>query len=257
MYLTNIDNLYVYNLTAAADNVTVDTFGWDPQRVYDALDALNELTEPYWHYFSLQNYTELDLNDYPAGTTRDTVNQTYIILADMVLLNYTIYEEIDTVKSQLEDVQNSIDVLVSNMHTYQASFHTLRDNITTLSTVNVTNAISIIQGMIAMVNNFFTLGDCSFVGKNYRAILDALCSIMSPSIDMLMGSQYLIGMSVIAVIVLVEVLAVRIPWPADDSITSYGDYGDFTEQPKPASYPRQVSLSVQKDYAPTPQPAYT
>lgn len=252
-YLGEIDELYAYNLTAASENVTAASFGWDQQNVYDALDGLNQQTEPYGHVFSLQNYTDIDLEDYPAGDVRDNINQTATGLGELITLNSTVYAQIDVVKAQFIDVQNDIDVLVGNIKVYQSEFASLQDNITTLSDVNVTNAINIIEGMVAQVNAFFDLGDCSFLGRNYRSILNSLCSMMKPAIDLLMGSQYMIGMGVIAVIVLVEVLAVRVPYPADDHLEYYEkDEQDYSSpnNNNGNQQPASISMAVREDSTP-------
>lgn len=252
-YLGDVDKLYTYNLTAASENITAESFGWDQQRVYDALDGLNEQTEPYGYSFSLQNYTGIDLNDYPAGYVRDNINQTATGLGGLIAWNATIYAQIDLVKAQFIDVQHDIDVLVGNIHAYKGDYNTLQDNITTMSTVNVTNAINIIEAMITRVDAFFDLGDCSFVGKNYRSILSALCSIMNPAIDLLMASQYMIGMGLIAVIVLVEVLAVRVPYPADDHLEYYEKDYDYTVPPENRHHAASISMAVREDTNTDPQ----
>lgn len=223
-YFNKAEGLKRYNLTTTANNLTVGDFGWDEQRVYDALDDLNDKTVP--HYYSLQNYTNLDLNDFPAGD-RQSINETKVIVDARVVQNTTVYEAMDTTKQQLYDTQTSITILMQNLTTFQDDYHHVTQELDDLVTKNITNANNIITGMLDQIEAFFQLGDCSFVGKSYRAIKDAICSVMEPAIELLMAGSYMIAIGLIPTIILAEVLAIRVTHPADDEKV-YPDKGYYT-----------------------------
>jgi len=218
-YLDEVNGLYVYNLTAVAENTTVADLGWDPNRVYTGLNNLNQETEPYGHSYSLQNYTQLNLTDFPEDS-REKINNTKTALDGLVHTNATIYEELAETQLQLEQTQHSIDKLVANMKQYTTQYYALKTDILAFSAQNASKAINITQDIQNLVDNLMHLGDCSFVGTRYLDMLDTLCDTVEPAVLWLTTSIVIMGTCVIALIIVVEVLAVRIPHP-DVSVDGY------------------------------------
>jgi ElaB/YqjD/DUF883 family membrane-anchored ribosome-binding protein len=211
-YLDEVNSLYVYNLTALAANLTVQTFGWDPDQVYDGLDHLNQLTEPHGYAYSLQNYTSLNLNDFPADE-RTNINSSKNALDELVVANSTIYNQLAQTQTQLNGAQQSINTLIANMAEYTQEYNALRTDVQTFSTTNASRAINITEDLEATIDNLVSLGDCSYFGRRYNDLLNIVCTSVKDSLLWLISSILLLGLCGIAIIVLTEVLAARIPNP--------------------------------------------
>jgi len=221
-YLSDIDQLGQYNLSAEAANLTVASFGWNQSTIYTTLQKLNNLTTP--DYFTLSNYSTCNPNNYPS--VKNQVNGTKVELGYEIQFNKTIYERVDTVKQQMNDVQTMIDNLLANMTVYEGRFDGIRNEISNLTTTNITRAIAIMDGLQTEIDEFFETGNCSFIGTNYRGILDSVCGTLKPAIDILMSSQFLVGIALIPLVILAEYLSFRIHYLQHNRVT-FGDLKDL------------------------------
>jgi hypothetical protein len=209
-YLTDVRALEGYNLAGTAANITTDTFNWNENYVYDGLNALNQETLPYGYAYSLQNYSQLNLNDFPADK-QSQINTTKVTLDNLVLKNSTVYDDVAKTKQQLYAAQESLTTMVYKNSGYIALYQNY--SVVNFAASNVNSAIQIVQLMRILLDSFNTLGNCSFVGPPYSKILNTLCYDIRPTSNILVGSHYLIGVSIIAIIIIAQVLAVRVPHP--------------------------------------------
>lgn len=206
--LSSTAQIYMYNLTFIAANMTVASFGWNPANVYVGLAKLNDATYPY--VFSLDNYTSADPNNYPPPQN-NTVAQAKSNLAYLINMNETVYEELSKAQTQLVEVQGQVDALRANVATYEKQYYVLKSNITTLSSVNVSNCINIIGNVEDQIGGFMDTGNCSFVGTAYNDTVHALCYIMQPAVNLLTVAQFVGGLALIPLVILAGVLGRRIP----------------------------------------------
>jgi Na+-transporting methylmalonyl-CoA/oxaloacetate decarboxylase gamma subunit len=205
-YFDSIQSLYSYNLTAMANNLTVESFGWNQSYIYDAVDRLNQLTTP--DYFSLSNYTSADPTKYSQSSQ---VNQTKYQITDLIAQNKTIYNETATAKQQLLSAQIDMDYLISNLTALQLRYDNIVDEIVALTTTNINNSIALLDDLQNNITAFFALGNCSFVGDAYVEVRTSLCETMQPAIDLLTVAMFLAGFALIPMVILTEVLSYRIP----------------------------------------------
>lgn len=206
-YFTKIQNLYTYNLTAIANNITVASFNWTDQYVYDSLDALNQLTAP--DVWSLSNYTQVNATKYGDRNVSVTQAESAVTLA--INTNTTIYNKTATAKAQLISAQGDINALMANMTIFDARYSAIKDSIHQLETQNITNSIAILDNLQANITAMFDLGNCSFLEDTYVEVKGSLCETMQPSIDILTVAQFLAGLALIPIVILAEVLSFRIP----------------------------------------------
>jgi gas vesicle protein/Na+-transporting methylmalonyl-CoA/oxaloacetate decarboxylase gamma subunit len=242
-YFSRIENLYSYNLTEVADNLTVQAFGWNETIVYVALDNLNIAAEPDYPY-TLQNYTEAEPNDF-TNPKRAYVQGNKTVLNETVYFNRSIYEEVATAKNQLYAVQADIDVLVVDMSSLQSRFGDVKSSVNQLETTNISNSIAALDYLQANITGFFELGNCSFLGETYAEITVSLCETMQPSIDLLTVAQFLAGLALIPMVVLAEILSFRIPKASSINPLNFGDSGDYDDEEKGTKM-KNIAMSTEK-----------
>lgn len=239
-YMNSAASLKKYNLTETANNLTVADFGWSEQNVYDGLNDLNTLTVPQNREYSLQNYTTLDISDFSSD--QPAIQAAWEKLDALVHANITIFNQTENTKRELIATQYSIDVLMANLTTYQNDYDEVKVRVNDLQTKNITTANNIIGGMLAQIEEFFTLGDCSFVHDAYNDILGAICSMMEPAIELLMAASYMIALGLFPTIILVEVLAKRVTHPGDDDkVHPDKEYYTYNDEP---SNNKAISMGV-------------
>lgn len=207
-YFDSINNLYSYNLTAEADNITAANFGWNETKIYDILAELNEQTDPL--VYNLDDYTTANQTAYPPP--KDEVVQGLINNITFALeANQTVYAKIDEAKQQMYDAQKDIDILCANMTQLRARYDGIRNQTVILQTQNITNCIHILDNLQGNITGFFELGNCSFLGEAYVEIRTSLCETMQPAIDCLTVAQFLAGLALIPIAILAEFLSFHVP----------------------------------------------
>lgn len=251
-YFDSIRVLYSYNLTATAENMTAANYGWNESLVNDLYDELNQITDPL--YYDKSNYTTADPDAY-AFPENQTVYNLQQGITQFYSANQTIYDRLASAKADLISAQQDIDVLLANYTEFQNRYDGIKSDVNTLSTTNVTNCINIINGLENNVTNFFTQGNCSFLGETFDDITNSLCATMQPAIDLLTVAQFLAGLALIPMVVVAEILSFRITKntriaPCGDSDDVYDD-GESGKGGKNCDY--AVALTETKG-APTPPP---
>lgn len=205
-YFTQLNKLSSYNLSAIADNITVENFGWNDTKMYDRLDSLNAATSP--DVFSISNYTACIPNNY--GVANQTVSSRKDALAVAVNASQTAHNATDKAQQQLRDAHNDMLALNSNYTVLNGTYTGIKSQVNDLQTKNITNCISILNGLKNSVYAFLESGNCSFVGDTYRNILQSLCGTMQPAIDVLTVAQFLTGIALIPMTIVAELMGFRI-----------------------------------------------
>lgn len=252
-YFNSIQVLYSYNLTAVADNMTAANYGWNESKIYDLLDALNQQTTPL--YYDESNYTQADPSAY-SPPKNQTVYDAQEAITVFIQANTTVYDKLATAKAELYSAQGDINVLLANYTQFQTRYDGIKADVNETATTNVTNCINIIDGLENNVTNFFTLGNCSFLGETYTEITWSMCSTMQPAIDLLTVAQFLAGLALIPMVIVAEILSFRITKntriaPCGDEDDVYDDGESGTRGGKNCDY--AVALTESKG-APTPPP---
>jgi len=222
-YLNQINQLYTYNLTAVAANLTAESFGWNQSVIYDTLDHLNEETTP--DVFGLNNYTNAVPNNYPPPRNQ-SVYDLQQLLTEELQENQTIYEKLGTAKQDLDTAQDHINILLANFTNFDGRYAGIKQEVITLETTNISNCIDIINVLQNNITGFFELGNCTFLEETYNGILLSLCGTMQPAIDLLTIAMFLAGLALIPMVIVSEVLSYRI-----NKDTQYfgGDYEEEDE----------------------------
>lgn len=228
-YFSSIQVLYSYNLTEVADNMTVANYGWNESKIYDLLYVLNQQTDPL--YYDESNYTQADPSAYTPPKNQ-TVYDAQEAITVFIQANTTIYDKLATAKAELYSAQDDMNVLLANYTEFQNRYDGIKADVNETATTNITNCINIIDGLENNVTNFFTLGNCSFLGDTYTAITWSMCSTMQPAIDLLTVAQFLAGIALIPMVIVAEILSFRItkntriaPCGDEDDVYDDGESG--------------------------------
>jgi len=190
-----------------ANNLTAESFGWNQSYIYDVLDEFNQQTDP--NVYGLDNYTSADPSSYPFPKNQ-TVYNLQANLTTLIALNTTIYNKLSLAQSQLIDTQNDINNLLATYDQFDGRYTTIRTEMQTLTTDNITHVINVIESVESNITAFFQLGNCSFLGETYNNILVSLCGTMQPAIDLLTIAQFLAGIALIPIVIIAEVLSFRV-----------------------------------------------
>jgi len=235
-YFNSIQGLYVYNLTAVAQNLTN---GWNQSIIYTTLDSLNNQTKP--DTFTLQDYQNASPNDY-SNPHLVAALQTNITVE--VAYNQSLYKA----AQQLVDAQISITNMLANFSHFQMEYGGIKTDVQTLGTTNITNCLNIIDYLQDNITAFFELGNCSFLGTTYNEILLSLCGTMQPAVDLLTIAQFLAGLALIPMVITAEIMSFRIGKSSRISPCGDDEYADeesaSSKRPK-----RSHSMGKISDYA--------
>lgn len=255
-YFNSIDNLYSYNLTAIANNISVSNYkyqgkSWNESIIYDTLDALNNQTYPT--VYDESNYQNADPTayTYPKNQTVYDLKQS---ITTLIAVNQTIYNKTDTAKKQLLDTQNDINSLKSNMSALHLRYDGVKESLATLQTKNISNCIAYLDNLQGNITGFFELGNCSFLGDSYVDIRTSLCETMQPSIDCLTVAQFLAGLALIPMAIIAEVMSFRVPKNRISPFAGCGkggddDYSNEESGKESSSKPSKRKSGAHGDYA--------
>lgn len=252
-YFNSIQVLYSYNLTAIADNMTAANYGWNDSYVYTPLDELNNQTYPV--YYDQSNYTTADPNSY-SPPKNQTVYDLQQAITAAIQANQTIQTKLATARQQLYHAQDDINVLLANYTAFQARYDGIKYDVNTTLTHNISNCEGILDGLKNNVTDFFTQGNCSFLGETFDEITESMCATMQPAIDLLTVAQFLAGIALIPMVITAEILSFRIT--KNTKIIPCGDEGDVYDDGESGTRGKNcdyaVALTETKGPSATPEP---
>lgn len=250
-YFNSIRVLYDYNLTAVADNMTAANYGWNQSIIYDLIDQLNNQTYPL--VYDETDYASADPSIYTPPKNQTVYNLQQAINAS-IIANQTVTTKLAAAKQQLYAAQDDINVLLANYTTFQTRYDGIKHDVNVTATTNITNCGIILDNLHGNVTDFFTQGNCSFLGNTFNGIVGSLCATMQPAIDLLTVAQFLAGLALIPMVVVMEILSFRIN--KHTRILPCGDgqvYDDNGESGRGVKCDYAIALTETKG-SPTPPP---
>jgi len=248
----NVTDQIPYNLTSVLANTTAakealspETFNWSWDRCDTPLSALNANLAPDGLFVTFANYTVLPRGEGNYTNGADTINSFNAVdgcIAINATVNATIvelYDDITDIEIHIVEIDNNmVKPLQDNMTSLQGDLDTIEPAVNDLDRVgNQTrdNAALIIDGVDLLMNetvgvvldlvlqkvddtydrmldSIDEVGECAFLGRNYRALVTDVC-------DSLLGSMQVVWVccSTIAILLMFLIcfgtcVAKRLAW---------------------------------------------